>query len=359
MKEIFVIVPALPPQINGLGDYAAVQARALYKDYGVQTKFIVAGRKKYPSDKFENFEVISIDQDAGEDSYEKIGSFLNESPDVFHLHYVGYGYEKRGAPLSLLNFLKRIKRTEPAAKIITTFHELYAGSNKPWTSAFWLRQMQKKVCRGIYLLSDEVITVRNGYAKLLKKFKNKNVHVMPVFSNTGEEEFPLQLEKRDRTMIIFSSANIDYSFSNFTNEIIAFCRENKVTKITTIGNAEITLTDHSFYIEKNPFLPADEISRLMKKAYCCFIGFPFPEWFAKSGVFATACAHGTLPIAIGSSGNEDGVIGGKNYFDCLQPSDQNSFQQIADEAYRWYMQHQISKNVSLLNEVYSRSAIAN
>ena len=47
------------------------------------------------------------------------------------LHYVNYGFQKRGIPFRLLSILRGLRR-QHHGKLVTIFHELYA-SGPPWS----------------------------------------------------------------------------------------------------------------------------------------------------------------------------------------------------------------------------------
>lgn len=350
---MIVIVPDLPPKINGLGDYAWLQARTLREKYGIGTTFIVAGRN-YAGDSFDGFEVLSVADSSIQ--LEKTLKILSVNNDTLHLHYVGYGYQKRGIPYWLLNALKKFKTQNPKSRIIITFHELYAGSNKPWQSAFWLRHVQKNICKELFLLCDEAITTGSYYASLLKQFAGKPMQVMPVFSNVEETDTPLPLAGREKTMIIFSSTNINFSFEHYEQALDNFCTQYDIKKIILAGNTESIHTSLPVTMEYRLLPKANELAEMMRNAFACFIGFPSPQWFFKSSVFAAACAHGCLPVAIGDINDEEGLSAGVHFYDCRRDeTQQKSLQSIADAAHQWYMQHSLEKNAGLLKDIVQKS----
>ncbi|MFZ4728709.1 MAG: glycosyltransferase family 1 protein, partial [Pseudanabaena sp.] len=61
------------------------------------------------------------------------------------LHYVGYGYAKRGCPVWLVDGIQRWKNLYPDRLLVTMFHELHASGTPPWTSSFWLSPLQKNL----------------------------------------------------------------------------------------------------------------------------------------------------------------------------------------------------------------------
>lgn len=351
---MIVIVPDLPPKINGLGDYAWLQAKTLREKYGIGTTFIVAGRN-YTDDSFDGFAVLSVGNSSTK--LKNALKTLSLKDDTIHLHYVGYGYQKRGIPYWLLTALKPFNSYTNShryskSKIIITFHELYAGSNKPWQSAFWFRQIQKNICKELFWLCDEAITTGNYYASLLKQFADKPVHIMPVFSNVEETEPSLPLAQREKSMVIFSANNINFSFQHYEQALNNFCNQHNINKIILAGNTANIQTSLPVTIEHHLSPQAHEVALMMRHAFACFIGFPSPQWFFKSSVFAAACAHGCLPVAIGNLNNHEGLTAGVHFYDCRRDeTQQNPPQSIADAAHQWYMQHSLEKNVELLKRI--------
>ncbi|HSV64104.1 MAG TPA: hypothetical protein VLH83_12230, partial [Chthoniobacterales bacterium] len=131
---VLQIVPQLPGSFDGVGDYALNLARALSADHGIITTFLVAAKTSATSK--EGYAVISgLDCDASAE--------LARTHDHVILHYVNYGYQSRGVPFLLRNFVKQL-RHQLRGRWITMFHELYA-SGPPWKSAFWLRPFQVRI----------------------------------------------------------------------------------------------------------------------------------------------------------------------------------------------------------------------
>jgi hypothetical protein len=78
--------------------------------------------------------------------------------DTLLLHYVGYGYAKRGCPLWLVAALRQWRQAKSSRRLVTMFHEVYASSNRPWNSQFWTSSTQKKIATDLVNCSDLVMT---------------------------------------------------------------------------------------------------------------------------------------------------------------------------------------------------------
>jgi hypothetical protein len=137
-SHILQIVPHPPGTFDGVGDYAFNLARALSADHGLSTTFLVGGRTAASS--HDRYRIIS-----GLDP-----SLCAElARDYTHviLHYVNYGYHRRGVPFQLRAFVNEL-RPQLRGRWVTMFHELYA-SGPPWKSAFWLRPFQVRIARAM------------------------------------------------------------------------------------------------------------------------------------------------------------------------------------------------------------------
>src|SRR5262249_1765432 len=104
------------------------------------------------------------------------------------LHFSGYGYQKRGVPVWLVQGLQIWSRRAGRVPLLTIFHELYA-SGRPWQSAFWVSPLQKQIMRSILKLSSAAITPTDLCSKMLSEWRDGDateITTMPVFSNVGE-----------------------------------------------------------------------------------------------------------------------------------------------------------------------------
>jgi len=137
--EILQIVPQLPPAINGLGDYSLNLAIQLRSDYKIESSFLVGSTDWQGPNEIDNFPVAHVSNST---SKELLREISNHS--IILLHYVGYGYARKGCPFWLLKGIKNWKLNDPANKLITLFHEV-AASGPPWKSVFWLSKIQKHI----------------------------------------------------------------------------------------------------------------------------------------------------------------------------------------------------------------------
>ncbi|WLT38825.1 hypothetical protein NON20_03455 [Synechocystis sp. B12] len=190
MKSIIQIVPKLPPAIDGLGDYALNLARQFRLDHQLDTIFVVGAPDWKGSDEIEGFKVFKLpNRDC-----DSLVSLLSQLPtSKVLLHYVGYGYAKRGCPIWLIQALEIWKRQHQQAHLVTMFHEI-AASGPLWTSAFWLSATQRNLAKRLVKVSDRLLTSKQLYAEILQdhsKGRFNEIPSLPIFSNVGEPANPL------------------------------------------------------------------------------------------------------------------------------------------------------------------------
>ena len=297
---ILQIVPHAPGSHEGVGDYALKLAERLSSSY--ETGTIFAAAEPGASPRIGNFEVVAPLATA---TVER--ACANCRGIV--LHYVNYGYHKRGLPVRLPSLLRQLRET-CGGQLITIFHELYASS-APWRSAFWLQRWQKSIARKIVRVSDGcVVSSEVMRDMLLQVAPGTAISVHPVISTLGEPAFSSnQFVRRDphRWAIFGGSHLIKRSLNSFRR-----CMENvpdffAPRELFILGGQD----DDQVRREMNemrgvdchyhPAIEADVASRLLSSCSFGWIDyFHHPDVPAavilKSGSFASFCAHAVIPV---------------------------------------------------------------
>ena len=345
---IIQIVPKLPPAIDGLGDYALNLARQFRKDFGIETHFIVGNPTWTGAKQIEEFPVSKVNDHSADNL---LSLLTNNRISTVLLHYVGYGYAKRGCPNWLVDGLQRWRTESTHRKLVTMFHEVYADGRPPWTSSFWLSSLQKKLASRLVQLSDRALTSKQLYAEILHKLsqgKHQQIPTIPVFSNIGEPQQVLPLVKRQRQLVVFGGRSKRLSvYQNCWSELKHVCQLLEIKQILDIGPAvELPLAStHNLEIAKKGELSTSEISNILLNSLVGFLDYN-PLYLAKSGIFAAYCAHGLITINYRCSHLPiDGIEHGKHYllsdeYDLIQ--DLEKLQIIASNAYSWYQRHRLS-----------------
>lgn len=352
MIPVISIVPRLPPAIDGLGDYALSLARQLYVDFSIKSRFIVGDPTWSKKNGVEGFSTSRLT----DRSASALLSSLNASDHapIVLLHYVGYGYAKRGAPVWLINGLERWLANNEEARLLTMFHEVYA-SGPLWTSSFWLSPLQKHLAARLARLSDACFTSRQGYAQILStlsRSKDSSISTLPVFSNIGEpEQTPLPLKDRKRRLVVFGSrGNRARVYENSLAALERICRALAIEKIYDVGPPTNSIVSH---VNGIPLMqmgerPADEISALLSDSIAGFFDYN-TAFLAKSTIFAAYSAHRLIPVSASCDAAQvDGLEAGKHYWTANSHEKTLSLtdgQEIADNAFAWYQTHNLSEHV--------------
>lgn len=348
--QIVQIVTRLSPAIDGVGDYALNLARQLRKDFGIETTFVVGDPKWMGDSSLEGFTVRRVTARSPDSLLSLLPNSMDRIPLL--LHYVGYGYATRGCPFWLFEGLQRWKETSSNRYLATMFHEIYA-TGPPWTSTFWLSSLQKNLAAGLSRLSDECMTNRNGYVKILRELsqgKHTKLAALPIFSGVGEPVLELPpLADRQPRLVIFGGRNSRRRvFEKASHALKWACQTLGVEEILDVGPStglqpsEVGGVPVNCVGEKT----AEDVSALLIDSIVGFFDYP-PEFLAKSSIFAAYCAHGILPVGnvVADPVPADGLEVGKHYWIADARAAAISIgegQIIADNAHSWYQEHDLS-----------------
>jgi hypothetical protein len=353
--QVTSIIPRLPPAIDGVGDYALNLARQLHKDFNIQTRFVVGNPSWTGADEIEGFPVSQVTERS---TNGLLTTLSDDCTATVILHYVGYGYAKRGCPVWLINGLQRWKTLFPERSLITMFHEVYA-SGYPWTSAFWLSPLQQNLAARLVKMSDRCWTSLQKTVQLLSQLSSgqlPSTFSLPVFSSTGEAREVLSLTERRRRLVIFGSYGRRLPIYQKSHDILVKIVQNlEIEEILDIGKPlSLKLTQiNGVPVVSLGEQPSSIIDSFLIDAVAGVIDYP-AKILAKSTIFASYCAHAMLPIVVGSDNlteEIDGLISGKHYWlpDWQSESlDMVTAQAIATNAYLWYQKHKLSVHAKIL-----------
>ena len=353
-STILQIVPRAPGTHDGVGDYAFTLAQKLRERYSCKTVFAAAVGEadSFPS-KLTDFDVVSLASLGRDHSEQKFQHII--------LHYVNYGYQKRGIPFALLSILRELRRRCPG-HFVTIFHELYA-SGLPWKSAFWLRPFQMAIARKISQISDASVVSSNAMLTRLGTLTpNANIRVHPVFSNFGE---PLlssdQIANRSpqRWAICGGTVLVERSLRSFRKAIDRLPENFSPSELFVIGGTDNPVTRlllaslPNIHTEYHPQITSLEASQIL--ASCAFAWLDYfhradvpMDVVLKSGAFAAACAHAVTPVfphngcAIGIA---DDPLPGPYFVDADRVNLPHDRTKVAAEIYAWYQRHVSSEHL--------------
>ena len=299
-------------------------------------------------------------------------------PATVLLHYVGYGYEKRGCPVWLVRGLEKWRKQKAEIRnqnqdsrkqkteikndegrdtfqlskfpisalpnLVTMFHELYAFG-PPWRSSFWTSPVQRWVAQTLARSSDHCITNRVASATWLaaaSRHPMNTISVLPVFSNVGEPERLPDWNERQPRIIVFGSAGWRGKvYRDHKTDLEQACQQLNLTEIVDIGTP-LRIPQLSVRISQRGILSPQEISREMLDARAGFFAYP-AAYLGKSTIFAAYAAHGLSPITFPANRveNEDGLKCGEHYLSAneLLGCNAGKTEEIGTRAHTWYQEH--------------------
>lgn len=354
--EILQIVPSFRPKINGVGDYAYLLARQLRAAHRIDSQFLVCDPLWSGGHQFDGFEIRKLTARRDEDL---IGSLsMGTMPRIALLHYVGYGYQKRGCPSWLARGLETWKGQSGDRRLVVMFHELYAFG-PPWRSSFWTSHSQRQITAQLANLADSCATSLQRYSDWIgaKASSHHNrVCTLPVFSNFGELAVPHPLNSRPPNMVIFGGTRwVKELLGKYKNETLSCCRALGVDQIVTVGSPLGTVpVDLPIPVTERGFLDAAQVAEVIRSSRVGMMNY-FSGYLGKSGVFAAYSALGALPVLPRFNPSDpDGCREGLTYLVANRIAAQvsgESLQRVADNAREWYQGHTLSKTADRYAEM--------
>jgi hypothetical protein len=351
LSTLLQIVPKVPGGIDGVGDYAFTIAKKLREKFECNTVF--ATFKTSSAENVGGFEVLSLD---------RLFDQPSRKYDQVLLHYVNYGFQRRGIPIRLLSILRALRKRH-RGKLVAIFHELYA-SGPPWTSAFWLRPVQMHLSKAVARLSDEcIVSSGNFFSELGRMAPDAHVQVHPVPSGLEEPALsPNQIVDRDphHWAIVGGTALVERSLRSFCRLMRRIPDSIAPRTLFVLGGNEnpttrSLLVDLAIESDYRPRIAAAHASEILKS--CSFTWFDYfvhlgveTSVVLKSSAFAAACAHAAIPV-FPHCGSEISVDGDKlpgPFFiepDRSEIPDADARGKIASAIYNWYQRHASSDSL--------------
>src|SRR5215813_3458376 len=165
------VVPRCTAEPNGVADYALALARALRAYRSADSVFLSGTPTADGRPVEDGWKTVCVPKRKAQmlaDTVQLLSAETNARAVV--LHFSGYGYQKRGVPVWLVQGLRIWNRRARGVPLLTIFHELYA-TGRPWQSSCWLSPLQKQIARSILNLSSLAITPTDLYRKRLSRLR--------------------------------------------------------------------------------------------------------------------------------------------------------------------------------------------
>lgn len=334
--ELAHIVPALPPALSGVGDFAVRLAGELSVRHQVGSRFIVG-------DPAWNGAPLPA-QAVTARSARALRKCLDATSGAVLLHYVGYGYAHRGCPFWLVDALEGWKR-ETRRRLIVLFHEVFAPG-PIWSSAFWVSPFQRRLAARLARLADaRRITTAISLAELqgaLRRGEDLPTVVAPVFSTLGEPAEVTPPAQRERQAVVFGSPPVRAEVYASADALRTFCRQHGIERVFDVGRPFPggARLDGVEVREMGP-MAAPEASALFSRSLAGYFNYPASR-LAKSTIFAAYCAHGLVPVTFpGNIDARDGLRAGEHF---LTDANGSGFEAVAAAARAWYQGHRLESH---------------
>lgn len=334
-----------------MGDYALTITEKLRAKFGWNTLF--ATFQTSSAVNAAGFEVVPLE------------SLISDAARKYEhtlLHYVNYGFQKRGVPFRLLSILRRL-RGQHHGKLVTIFHEIYA-SGPPWSSAFWLQPLQIQLAKSVGRLSDACIVSSDNFLSELRRLvPTAQVELHPVPSGLGEPSLASdQITDRDphRWAIVGGTGLSERSLRSFSQLLARIPESIAPRKLFVLGGVDNPATrsmlgELAVESDYRPRITAADASEIL--GTCSFAWFNYfhrpdveTSVILKSSAFAAACAHGVIPVFPhrGSAVSLDGDRLPGPFFiesDRCEIPDAQARAKIATAIYAWYQSHASSEHL--------------
>jgi hypothetical protein len=292
---ILQIIPRVSDQPDGVIDYASNLAKALLMNYDLRTVFVTAERSQ--ASQKDGFEIAAL------------ADAQVVPANALILHYVNYGYQKRGLPFSLVAALRRLRRRY-FGRVLLIFHELFA-SGPPWKSEFWLEPLQKKIARDVAQLADTRLVSSESMREILNNIApGLDAIVHPIPSAFGEPVIDLgQLRTRDshRWSICGGTQLIERSLHSFLGIVNAIPSAVSPKELIVVGGTEnpkvrrMLMTRPDVRSEHYPAVSAEKASQILST--CAFGWLDYftnrkanSDLVLKSSSFANMCANAVVCV---------------------------------------------------------------
>jgi hypothetical protein len=360
MARLIHLVPRLPPELCGVGDYATLVGGKIEALHGhVSCAYISCGHHRSEavinSDKRRDITGRCEPSELWRAVDELSGNSAGDTTII--LHYSGYGYAPSGVPTWLADAIERRPGESSVCRIVTFFHELYA-TGQPWERAFWTSSRQQAVARRIARASDSLLTNREQSARWLEAKTGRptgTVRHLAVCSNVGE---PCQLpdvESRPHAIVFGNNRNSQFALGDYGHRVALVLLRLNIRQLIHIGGSG-TVDDRPFRdlgIELRHVgrLASSQISMHLLQSRIGFIDYPI-GFCEKSGILAAYTSHGVVPIfrhvqsvASRHQGLDPFVVSFRQFEEAIFSL--ANFRAMSHAAYSWYCHHSIKAHSTL------------
>lgn len=317
-----MIVPTLPPQVDGIGDYTT----ALYKQLRllsvpgqaepISWSFLVNPARGSRLPWLLDEEILELPA-----SKESLAAMLESlSLDGVLLQYGGYGYSSSGSPAWLIDGLRLWLGAHPRRAFFVMFHELWATAY-PWKKVFWQTASQRNCVRELLTMASAAVTSNEYYLQNLQKLDtNKNITLIPIGSNLNKTR---ESSKNWRNLLIFGRGR-EHSLMVHRNFLRRADREGLLDCIVLAGKSteesasgdlrELRSLGVKTQIETAYNFSPDDVPANFMECGLALMHIS-SSMLLKSGRFHAAALFGQVPICIRQGSAGMGFMADSHYLD--------------------------------------------
>ncbi len=354
------IVPRLFPQIDGVGDYALRLAQELRSAHQLNSRFLVTSPDWPVQSDVDGFTASQL---ARPDASALAAALPERDGTLPLLHYVGYGYQKRGIPFWLVAGIKTwLGRNENLPnhprRLAVMFHELWA-SGQPWQSAFYLHYLQRWLAGELQRVCSFSATSTLRMRDLITDAWPRHTELIPIPSN-----FPVNNAasactslKGPLRILVFGQTGTRLPAVKAHMALLAEMQSQHLIDAIIVGGHGSAPTpnpspDVALLASRLPGVPLKVLGEITPEAAASVFSPPslvlsfYPSSLAcKSATFATALAYG-CPVVVQKNDRADPLEIDRHLLSCDGSSAQiRSFcnkvhngllNHVSDEGRAWY-----------------------
>lgn len=294
------IVPRLPPEIDGIGDFALMLGEQLAARTGVESRFLSA-------------DSAQARPDAGAVLSEQLALSLSCEAramdcEALMLHYAGYGYDRRGVPTWLAEGIETLAREVP---VFIFFHELWTET-KPWRTAFYFAPAQKRLTARLQRAAAGTMTSTPGMRRRLSDMgQTPELAAIPSFVSPPPRAIAASWGFR---IAVFGRPHTrERSIRAHDALLSALAGSDRIESLRLIGEAASAKSADGKLalalvgpnrVQLASDLSANEIGRELSESSFCLSFYPL-DYLTKSSTIMAALACGCPVVLPPQQGSEE------------------------------------------------------
>lgn len=297
--KFHIITAALPPQLDGIGDYTACLATELA--HSAEVTILTGAPQPTPIPGVRIETAFSADDSV---SVKRIGAFVQaDKPDWILLQYNPFSYGRWGLNLHLPEMMRRLRRDSPGTRFALMVHEPFVPIITPQFAvmASWQRWQLWRLgqCADVLFFSIEPWVKR-----FQTWFPGKPVHHLPVGSNIRrvpitrpEARARLGIPSEAVVLGVFGTASSGRLLGWVKDALDALRSDGVPAQLLYIGPdtaAICAALGKENVLAGGPF-PADEVSRRLS-AIDIYLAAYLDGISTRRGAFMAALQHGAATV---------------------------------------------------------------